>query len=564
VKEKERKLILREMEILENSTQDQIRKAIDKRKFILSIQPAVVQVSEIVRLESEIERIQVEISNLGKRKDWITNEDDFIKMTIEIQNQNKVLSCPKCLSKLKIENDQLVTCTETLSSEKRDYYNKLLKDSKIRMDLKKQLDLVDKDLATKTKSLEELYDRRVDKTLEFEISELSSFPILSETELSNLYKELNQLERIVDSFDRYEDPEILKLQKRKFDAMQIKNEIDSISCQESLEQLLIERDKILQHNSQIKFLTSQLDKYKDIQVPKYTIEECERQLAIKNNLFTLSEINEMKKRIDPKATPEKLKQVQLEIENLSAIIKDGDVAAKLLEMGEKSEDIVKIESRFKEIQFVNIDKIRSERIQFQEKIRKTITELEWSERAYGFQRQKIELCRQRDEIIQLSNKESSLLKLKMLANELDHKRRITAIQTINDFTNQVLEMLFEDPIKIEFTVFRTLKTQKTVKPSIVYRILYNGNEVDSVDQLSGGEGDRISLALSCAMFKFSKFPFLMLDESGASLDTNNKENLVNALKLYLGMFDKGSNQTPSILCISHDSVEGIYDHHIKI
>lgn len=562
--EKERKSILRGMQMLESCTQDQIGKAIDKRKFILSIQPYVVQVSEIIRLENEVERIQNEISSLGKRKDWISNESDFIKMTMEIQNQSKVLSCPQCLSKLKIENDQLVPCSDGVNSEKRDYYNKLLNDSKIRIELKKQLDLIDKDLSAKTKSLEDSYEQRPDKTLEFEISELSSFPILSETELSNLYRELNQLERAVDSFHPYDDPEILKLKKRKFDAMKIKNEIESIVCEASMDQLLVERDKVLQHNSQIRFLNRQLEQYKDIQVPKYTIEECERQLEIKYNLSILSEINEMKKRIDPKATREKLEEIQLEIEKLSVVLEEGDKAVKLLEMGDKSEEILKIENKFNDIQIVNIDKIRVERAQFQEKIRKTINELGWSERATVFQRTKRELCSQRDEIIKLSNKESSLLKLKMLANELDHKRRITAIQTINDFTNQVLEMLFDDPIKIEFNVFRTLKTQKTVKPSIVYKILYKGNEVDSVDQLSGGEGDRVSLALSCAMFKFSKFPFLMLDESGASLDTNNKENLVNALKVYLGMFDKGNNQAPSILCISHDSVEGIYDHHIKI
>jgi DNA repair exonuclease SbcCD ATPase subunit len=118
--------------------------------------------------------------------------------------------------------------------------------------------------------------------------------------------------------------------------------------------------------------------------------------------------------------------------------------------------------------------------------------------------------------------------------------------------------LFDEPIKIDFDVFKTTKTSKTTKPIINYRILYKGHEIDSIDQLSGGEADRVSLAVSCALFKFSDFPFLILDEFASSLDLNNKENAVSSLKAFLG-----DVESKSIICISHDTVEGMYDYHFR-
>jgi ABC-type molybdenum transport system ATPase subunit/photorepair protein PhrA len=63
------------------------------------------------------------------------------------------------------------------------------------------------------------------------------------------------------------------------------------------------------------------------------------------------------------------------------------------------------------------------------------------------------------------------------------------------------------------------------------------------------------------LFRFTKFPFLLLDEFASSLDLNTKETAIKTLKTFLGV---GINQSKSILCISHDTVEGIYDHTIRL
>jgi ABC-type hemin transport system ATPase subunit len=138
---------------------------------------------------------------------------------------------------------------------------------------------------------------------------------------------------------------------------------------------------------------------------------------------------------------------------------------------------------------------------------------------------------------------------------------ISILDTINDFSNEVLSILFDEPIKIEFMVYKTSKTKEKIKPSIVYKLLYRGYEMDHVDQLSGGEGDRVSLAITCALFQFSKFPFLLLDEFASSLDLNTKEVAIKSLKTFLGI---GGGDSKSVLCISHDTVEGIYDYIMKL
>jgi DNA repair exonuclease SbcCD ATPase subunit len=184
-----------------------------------------------------------------------------------------------------------------------------------------------------------------------------------------------------------------------------------------------------------------------------------------------------------------------------------------------------------------------------------------SEKAEEIANEKKTLELQRANVVNLSNKLSSISKLKVLANELAHKRMLTLLDTINDFTNEMLTILFDEPMKIEFTVYKMTKSKDKVKPSIVYKIFYKGYELDSVDQLSGGEADRVSLALTCALFRFTKFPFLLLDEFASSLDLNTKETAIKTLKTFLGV---GINQSKSILCISHDTVEGIYDHTIRL
>ena len=73
------------------------------------------------------------------------------------------------------------------------------------------------------------------------------------------------------------------------------------------------------------------------------------------------------------------------------------------------------------------------------------------------------------------------------------------------------------------------------------------------DQLSGGERDRISLAITLALAKLNSCPLLLLDECMASLDANLKEASLKCLRHTLC-------GTKTIVVINHEGTEGHYDN----
>ena len=94
-----------------------------------------------------------------------------------------------------------------------------------------------------------------------------------------------------------------------------------------------------------------------------------------------------------------------------------------------------------------------------------------------------------------------------------------------------------------------------VKPLVNFNITYQAGQYDNINQLSGGEGDRVSLALTLALNRLSSSKLLLLDESFASLDGGLKES---ALKCIRHLSDS------TVLVIMHDGVEGLYDNVINL
>lgn len=143
--------------------------------------------------------------------------------------------------------------------------------------------------------------------------------------------------------------------------------------------------------------------------------------------------------------------------------------------------------------------------------------------------------------------------LKELAIEVE----CTTLQETVDSMNLVLEdvgsSIFDDPITIKLSLFKTLKTKDRVKPQVNFNVLYKGGEYDSISQLSGGEQDRISVAVAIALSRMSGSPFLILDETIATLDAVAKDNVIKTLRHLIGL-------NKLVILVSHDVTEGIFDH----
>ena len=170
------------------------------------------------------------------------------------------------------------------------------------------------------------------------------------------------------------------------------------------------------------------------------------------------------------------------------------------------------------------------------------------------ERQK-ELLNKREKVMLLSKDLVALQRLKHNALEVECKQLETTIYNINSSLEDILPSFFPDePISCQISLYKKLKSKKDVKRNFNISIKYKGAEYDNINSLSGGEGDRISLAIILALNSVSNSSILLLDECISSLDPVLKEACLNAIK--------SVNKT--ILCVDHSGVEGFYDKVISL
>ena len=172
-------------------------------------------------------------------------------------------------------------------------------------------------------------------------------------------------------------------------------------------------------------------------------------------------------------------------------------------------------------------------------------------------------CRKKEEVIRKKGKivdnlykdVKALEKLKQVAVEIECKQLEDTVENINNVLETTLPIFFPESISMKLCLFKTLKAKKQVKPGLNLEIMYKGVKYDNINFLSGGEGDRLSLALLLALNSVSNSPVIMLDECVSSLDSNLKESCVEAIK---NIPDK------TIICVDHEGVEGFYDSVIEL
>lgn len=140
--------------------------------------------------------------------------------------------------------------------------------------------------------------------------------------------------------------------------------------------------------------------------------------------------------------------------------------------------------------------------------------------------------------------------LKTLSTEVGCRRLQSVIDTLNVSLESILGYLFEDPIKVQISLFKALKSREAIKQNVTMMVTYRGVEYDIKD-LSGGEADRVSLALTLALAQLSPSPLLLLDENLGSLDESLKECATKAIRVICG--------GKTTIITLHGAVEGFFD-----
>jgi DNA repair exonuclease SbcCD ATPase subunit len=570
--------ILKKMAIQDHK--DSVQKAIDIRKRVLEVQSLWSYVDDLQNFEQKINFLDDQISSLKSpvKGKWIS-EKDLPEKIIELNS----LVCPKCSTHLRFESNRLIECSISHLPNV-DLLSKWIEESKKRLDLLRE-----------KKGLE---DQMNDKLNDFEINcqklkttqeGLYDFPRLEESEKQNLFQEIIILDRILESYSSPIDliPSSLLIQmNRKWEASILLNQLKNLDhpsyvSKYTTEQLEEQKERLVEQLTLRKHISQRMDQLlsKLEEVKSFTFENCSLE-EIEENKKRLNEFREklenhkkskeildLQEKIDLfggslEILDQKILDLRDRLENESKKLEEENKkledAKEKLKYAESAEVIGDMDERLSQMKWEDPNEIKDKILKWRSEVEEAKVNLLKCEKAKELSNEKLRLETQRALVVDLSNRVSCISSMKMMANELEHKRMISILNTINDFANEILTILFDDPIKIEFLVFKKSKTNDKIKPSIVYKLLYKGYEMDHVDQLSGGEGDRVSLAVTCALFHFSKFPFLLLDEFASSLDLNTKEMAIKSLKAFLGI-GSGSVMSKGILCISHDTVEGIYD-----
>jgi len=151
----------------------------------------------------------------------------------------------------------------------------------------------------------------------------------------------------------------------------------------------------------------------------------------------------------------------------------------------------------------------------------------------------------------------ALRKLHQNAIMVESKMLQSTVDYINNAMADIFPLMFDEPITVLLKLDKELKSGKRTVHKVNLLIHYKGADYDNVNQLSGGEGDRVSLGLILALNRVSSSPFLMLDECLTSLDPSIRESCLKALR-------ENISGLKTILCVNHDDVEGYYDDVLRL
>jgi len=163
---------------------------------------------------------------------------------------------------------------------------------------------------------------------------------------------------------------------------------------------------------------------------------------------------------------------------------------------------------------------------------------------------------QRQLLSRLYSQQQAQERIKVFIGEVTNHALQELADRISMTTNQIVGELFEDPIYIELKLFRELKSKDKTKSQFNIEVRYKGCTYDNLRRLSGGESNRVSLALTLSLARVSNSPVLFLDECMNNMNGSIRELCIKVIRRY------SSHKT--IINICHDIVEGFHDNVITI
>tara|TARA_R110001599_G_scaffold115575_3_gene282433 strand:- start:685 stop:2580 length:1896 start_codon:yes stop_codon:yes gene_type:complete len=499
-----------------NST---LQKLSEQLTFYTHLEKNVGNYNKLLALEKELE---------GKNKADVGTYETLLNQKVELIADLKrgleLLSCPQCQTSLRYQNGQLslgerapvdITEMRKIEAEEKDIRRKI---SEIRQT--EQLE-VGADMLRKT----------------IDVTALKEYISQDRNKIPTLTSFINKVSNI-----KYiPDPGVKALENRynwqEYDIK--KTELDSLEIGETedvkLELQKLEDTYALEQNRVQQF---------QIEMEKYQSLENERLNQIRSYE---TKNKQMKDRNLEKKN--KLDRQRKELEK--AELEKGRVQNEIHNLGEK---IIEIQAQISELE-------QSLDLSCKEKYDELCSELsskreilEHGQRALKFTETKKELGEKRTKLLAIQKDVQILTKMKLKAVEIECKQLEDTVNNINTLIETTLPIFFNEPISMTLMLYK--KVKNNLKPCLNLEICHKGCKYDNINSLSGGEGDRISLALLLALNFVSNSPIILLDECVSSLDGDLKESCIEAIK---------SIPNKTVICIDHDdTMEGYYDSIIEV
>ena len=139
-------------------------------------------------------------------------------------------------------------------------------------------------------------------------------------------------------------------------------------------------------------------------------------------------------------------------------------------------------------------------------------------------------------------------------NDAESMSLYQTIQNINNELDEFITAFFGDKFSVSLNAFKEMKDGD--KKTLIDVQITKDGEIVPLDGLSGGEYDRVSLALFLSFNKSSSCNLVLLDECLASLHSELVEDIVELIKT------KMSNKI--VMFTLHQANTGIFDHTIDI
>ena len=183
-----------------------------------------------------------------------------------------------------------------------------------------------------------------------------------------------------------------------------------------------------------------------------------------------------------------------------------------------------------------------------------IEKIDKSNKALTMIDQQIQLSQEKDILIESTYKANNLGQLKQIASDIECRVLEGLISTISSHVYDVCQNMFDQEIKIEINLYKLLKSSR-VKPCVNFTVIYKGGKFENISDLSFGEYDRTSLAMTLALNRISTGHIIMFDETLKSLNIELQMDVVKTIR---------ENCNSTVFIVDHDGLEGMFDHVIDV